>query len=586
MTDTTTAYAKSVVDGTTIAGPYVRAACQRHLDDLETCKARGLYWDPEAVQRFERFCNNVLVIPGGKMDGQPFTLQPMWQFILGSLIGWKRDSDNCRRFRRAYIEAGKGCAKTPHLAALALYGLVADGEAKAEVYLAAATRDQAQIAFRDLVSYIRASDVLSRAVKLSGGVGREFNAAHIGSLSFCRPLSRESGRTGSGLRPSMVILDEVHEVADPAILEILEAGFKARTQPLLVMATNSGHDRHSLCWQERTYGIKVVERDLEADQAFAYICALDEGDDLYEDPSCWVKANPLVGVTLTEEYLANQFKQAKAIPGKANNIERLYGCRWTDAEEIWITRDVWEKNVDDSLRLEAFSGKRAWFGLDLAASNDMSAVAKVFDDGFTEDGKPKLAVFVDCFTPGDTLQDRADRDGMPYIQWRDKGFLHAMPGRKTRLEDIAAHIIKDAGEFDIDLIAYDEYLIHDFKHVVEEEGSVLPMIRHPQGFKQYKEEAPDGSEMTLSMFNSIELLEQVLFEGRVRFHVNPVLTTAVMGAAFALSPSGDLRYFSKSKATVRIDALVATTMAVGAALARFGDPKPISPWESEGFSLV
>ncbi len=584
--DSPTVYAQSVVDGDIVAGPYVRAACQRHLDDLENAHQRGLYWDPEAAQRFEDFCEKILVIPGGKMDGQPFTLQPMWKFILGSLLGWKREIDGFRRFRRAYIEAGKGCAKTPHLAALALYGLVADGEAKAEVYIAAATRDQAQIAFRDMVSYVRASNSLSKTIKLSGGIGREFNAAHIPSLSFCRPLSRESGRTGSGLRPSMVLLDEVHEIADPAILEILEAGFKARTQPLLVMATNSGHDRQSLCWQEHSYGVRIVEGDVEEDQAFVYICALDEGDDLYGDPSCWVKANPLLEVTITQEYLANQFKQAKAVPGKANNIERLYGCRWTDAQEVWVTRDVWEGGIDDSMSLEDFSGKRAWFGLDLAASNDLSAVAKVFDDGYTDDGKPKLAVFVDCFTPGDTLQGRSDRDGMPYTQWRDRGFLHAMPGRKTRLEDIAAHIIADAGTFDIDLIAYDEYLIHDFKHVVEETGNVLPLIRHPQGFKQYREEAPDGSEMTLSMFNSIELLEQVLFEGRIRIQANPVLTTAAMGAAFAMSPSGDLRYFSKSRATVRIDALVATTMAVGAALARFGAAPVLSPWEDANFSIA
>ena len=101
--DRTKSYAESVVSGETIAGPYVRAACHRHLDDLKNGHKRGLVFDHEAAERVFRFFETVLYLPAeGQFEDQPFRLHPSQAFIIGSLFGWKR-KDGCRRFRRAYI---------------------------------------------------------------------------------------------------------------------------------------------------------------------------------------------------------------------------------------------------------------------------------------------------------------------------------------------------------------------------------------------------------------------------------------------------------------------------------------------------
>ena len=74
------------------------------------------------------------------------------------------------------------------------------------------------------------------------------------------------------------------------------------------------------------------------DTTFSYVCGLDEGDNPLTDPSCWIKANPLLGVTITEQYLSEVVAQAKAIPGQLNGILRLHFCVWTDAETAWMAR--------------------------------------------------------------------------------------------------------------------------------------------------------------------------------------------------------------------------------------------------------
>lgn len=565
--DPCTAYARSVVSGETVAGPYVRAAAARHLDDLQNGAARGLEFDADEAERFYRFCRTVLRLSEGQFDGVPFELEPSQKFICGSLFGWKWTRTGKRRFRRAYIEQGKGNGKSPMVGAIGLYGLVADGEAGAQIYAAGATKEQASILFRDAVGMVDKAPALDKHIRRSGGPGREYNLAHMKSGSFFRPVSRETKKTGSGPRPHFALCDEVHEHPDGGVIEILERGFKFREQPLLVMITNSGSDRQSICWHERKHAVNVALQDVEDDTTFSYVCALDDEDDPFEDPTCWVKANPLLGVTITEEYLALQVKQAKDIAAKANGIRRLHFCEWTDAESAWISRKMWESIEDHTLEIEQFRGKRAFAGLDLSAKTDLTAKALVFEDGHADDGKPKFAAFVHGYTPADTLKARAERDGAPYDLWVDAGFLTATPGKKTRLDFIAQDLIDDSEAYDLDFVAYDNFLIADFEAVIGDMGASLPMLDHPQGWNKRKRETPDGEEITLWMPGSIDELETLIMEGRIRVHVNPALRAAVASATFDTSPA-DLRRFTKHKATARIDMAVALAMGIGAATSR------------------
>jgi len=574
--DPATAYAQAVFAGEIVAGPHVRDAAKRHIEDLANGPARGLFWDAAAAGRFYDFCRSVLRLSEGQFDGTPFELEPAQKFVCGSLFGWKLASTGKRRFRRAYIEMGKGNGKSPMVGAVGLYGLTADGESGAQIYAAGATKDQAGILFRDAVGMVNKAPALDRVIRRSGGPGREYNLAHMRSGSFFRPVSRETRKTGSGPRPHFALCDEVHEHPDGGVIEILERGFKFREQPLLIMITNSGSDRQSICWQERKHAVKVAAGEVQDDTTFAYVCALDDADDPFNDPACWVKANPLLGVTITAEYLAIQVKQAKDIAAKANGIRRLHFCQWTDAESAWISRDMWSSVEDPSLDIEDFAGRKAWAGLDLSAKVDLTAKALLFDDGETEDGKPKFAAFVHGYTPAETLRARSERDGAPYDLWVDAGFLTATPGKKTRLDYVAQDLLDDVAAFDVDFVAYDNYLIADFEGILEDMGGTLPLLDHPQGWNKRKRETADGQEITLWMPGSIDELETLIMERRIRVHMNPALQTAVMSATFDRSPA-DLRRFTKHKATGRIDMAVALVMAVGAATARGGAERAPEP---------
>lgn len=553
--DPVRAYAEAVTKGDIIAGPHVRASCERHLRDLKEGEARGLYWDQEAADRALGFFPDVLRLSEGQFEGLPFNLHPAQAFIVGSIFGWHRP-DGTRRFRRAYVEQGKGNGKSPLAGGIGLYGMMADREPGAQVFAAAAKMDQARILFNDAVSMVRQSPMLESRITPSG-INPVFNLADLRTGSFFRPVGRDTGKTGSGLRPHFALLDELHEHPNRDTLEMLERGFKFRRQPLLLMITNSGSDRNSVCWEEHEHAVKVAHGEVEDDTTFSYVCALDEDDDPLEDPSCWIKANPLLGVTITEGYLADVAAQAKAIPGKANGIRRLHFCQWTDAETAWIARETWEACEDPEMRLEDFEGQECWMGLDLGAAKDMTARVMVFRDGEDEEGRPRFAMFAHGYTPGDTLLGRERDDRAPYSVWVDQGHLTATEGKLVRFDHVAADIVDLSQRFPLVLLAYDRWLYSRFDDALEELGATLPVIEHPQGTNRRKDSP-------LWMPESINQLEGLLLEGRLRIEVNPALRSAVASACFYTTPAG-LRRFEKNRSTARIDLAVAAAMAVGAA---------------------
>jgi phage terminase large subunit-like protein len=165
--DPVTRYARQVVAGKILAGPHVRAACQRHLTDLELGPKRGLYFDLSLAARAVGFFRDVLCLNGGEYEGLPYELLDWQVFIVGSLFGWITD-DGYRRFRSAYVETAKGSGKSPLAAGIGIYGMMADGEARAEIYAAATKKDQAMILFRDAVAMVDQSPELSRRLTKSG----------------------------------------------------------------------------------------------------------------------------------------------------------------------------------------------------------------------------------------------------------------------------------------------------------------------------------------------------------------------------------------------------------------------------------
>ena len=543
------------------------------------------------------FFEELLIHSEGQFANQPFLLDPSQRFIVGCAFGWKRKltkvaPSRCpRRFHKLYIEQGKGSGKTPLAAGMCLYGLIADGEPGAQIYSAAADGKQAHICFNDAVAMVRGSPELQRRVTIIGAKPVR-KLTYIGTSAapcFFEPRSKWVKIRGSGLRPHMVSLDELHEHDSADTLEVLWRGFKWREQPLMIEITNAGADRESVCWDEHELARMVALGEIENDKLFSYICSLDEGEDpldlKQDDPALeriWRKTNPLLGTTITFDYVREQVEDALQIPARRNRVLRWYFCQWTDSEEAWIEREVWEACEDASLDEADFAGKfPVWFGIDLSATRDLTVWCTVYHTGSTEDDKPTFAAFCKSYTPGDTLEARMRKDNAPYQAWVTQGWLRASTGIRVDYNQVARDMASHIQLTEARAVAFDKWSWDRFEEPLADAlGGLdrLELWEHPQGtFRR-------SSETGLWMPGSIDALEEAILDKRLRVQPDPVLRMGVSSAVTVENAASNRRW-QKRKSTRRIDALVSLTMGFGAAVrgVKLGTEPSGSPWDDPDF---
>jgi len=562
ISDAATQYALEVVSGKRVAGPQVRGQCARHLRDIEDGHKRGLVWDVAESEKAQGFYADVLKLNGGEFEGKPFELLPWQKFVVGSLFGWQ-GADGYRRFRVAYVETAKGSGKSPLAAGIGMKGLVADNEPRAEIYSAATKKDQAMILFRDAVAMVDQSPELSTRLQKSGTGERCWNLAYMAQGSFFRPISSDDGQ--SGPRPHIGLIDELHEHKTNTVIEMMRAGTKSRRQALIFMITNAGHDRMGPCWGYHEYGAKVAAGEVVDEAFFPFICGLDEGDDPFNDESCWAKANPslqdadLPGI----KYIREQVVEAKGMPSKEAIVRRLNFCQWTDAESPWISGEVW-RGARQDFDWRDLRGRRAVAGLDLSSTTDLTGLVFLVEP--IEKGEPwKLVPF--AFAPEIELQRKEDTDRVPYVRWKAEGYLDTTPGRAISKRNVLQKLSAMCEFFDVLLVGYDRWRIEDLLRMASDEGISLPEMK-PVG-QGYKDFSP-----------AIETFERMLLNGEI-VHAGHKVLDWCMSNAVIEQDGAENRKLSKDKATGRIDLAVAAVMAAGLVNASGAGEK--SFWETSEY---
>lgn len=398
----------------------------------------GLYYfDVAAADAVCRFFEHVLRHTKGRFAGQPFILQPWQRKLLRSLFGWKRKNDGTRRYRYAFIEIPRKNGKSTLASGIALYLLVADGEPGAEVYSAAGDREQAKIVFDQAKQFVKRSDVLDdmlvplrNEIKLKDDDGSKYAV-----------LSADVG-TKHGQNPLGIVFDELHVQKSRDLFDVLRTGMGSRAQPLFVMITTAGDDINSICYEQYEYARQVRDGVIEDDEYFVYI-AEAEADDDWTDPATWRKANPSLGVTVSEEFLEKECERAKATPAAQNTFRRLYLNQWVKQAVRWLDLRVWDEG---NAKVPDLRGRTCYLGLDLASVSDVASTVGVFPP--IEVGEPWW--FVPRFyVPGESLEDRGQRNRAPYKLWSDRGYLTATEGNVIDYAKIKEDIFGDAAIYEV-----------------------------------------------------------------------------------------------------------------------------------------
>jgi len=489
---------------------------------------------------------NKLTHTKGPFAGQPFNLRP-WQItkIIRPLFKLDRKTGK-RQYRMCLLMMPRKNGKTELIAALAIDGLLFDGEAGAEVYSAAADKEQAALAFNVAAEMIRADrDLLAECEILDS----QKRIVHRRSGSFYRAISAEA-YSKHGFNASRVLYDELHAAPSRELWDVLTSSTGARAQPLTIAISTAGHDRHSILFELYAHA-KAVAENPAIDPSFLPIIFEAPKDADWTDEKVWHAANPALGDFRSLDEMRTACARAKAIPAQENSFRRLFLNQWTEQAERWIALAAWDA-CQVPIDRAALRGRRCFIGLDLSTTTDLTAAVAVFPDA---DGFDVLPHF---FVPADRIAARVTRDRVPYDLWVRQGFLTATPGPTVDYEYVRNLLRAWDEEFDVRILAYDPWNATDLiTRLEKQDGFTCVKVR--QGFATLS--APSKS------------LESAILAKRIRHDGHPVLRWNIGNLSVESDAAGNIKP-SKDLSTERIDGGYALIMALDACERHDATPPP------------
>lgn len=574
--DLATRYACDVIDGKVVAGELVIASCKRHLQDLDTGSERGLSFSVEKANHHCGYFPAMLTVTEGAAAGKPFQLLPWHGFVVASLFGWRRQ-DGHRRFRTAWMETGKGQAKSPLMAGIGLNMMGWAGKDRSEVYAIAGDKDQANVLFKDGVAMCRANlpdrdedefeSLESLGEVIIRGTGdNAWKIEHPASGSKFQSLA--SVDSISGPRPYAVLADEIHEFKNSYALQIWKAAIdKMSGDPIMLLGTNTPASNQIVGTEYSELFQKVVTGQAEDDTLFGFIARVDKADreTVFDNEECWVKALPALGITYPVSNIRDRVKTAKLMLSEALATKRLYFGIPSGTDGFWCSEEAWNscQGVVDE---DAMIGADCWLSLDLSKKNDLTALSAIWRKGL------KLYVKTWYFTTKQGIEERSIQDNAPYDQWAEQGLMEAVPGATIDYTFVASKAQAICAKHNVQFLTFDPAKMGDFIDACSDidfgvwqyegpddpEGKGLKLVRHGQGTRIVFQER------ALCMPKSIEKLEDGILDGSIVIDASPV-TTMCASNAIVHADAMNNRMFDKKKSRGRIDGVVSIAQAVGAA---------------------
>lgn len=488
----------------------------------------------EAVEFFARYVKHVK----GRLAGEPFELAP-WQESMTRYIFGTLNPDGARQVRTVYCEVPRKNGKSTYVAGAALR-LLFEGEPGGEIYSAAVDRDQASIVFNIAASMVRKSPQLLSRCKI---IDSQKRIVVPQSESFYRAIPADA--VGShGFNASGIVFDELHTQPNRELWDVLTTSVGSREQPLTMAITTAGHDRNSICWEQHDYALKVRDGIIDDPTFLPVIYAADELDD-WTDPDVWRKANPSLGVSISEEYLAAKCREAQESPLKENAFRRLHLNQWTEQAERWLPMGKWDA-CDAPVDPRALWGRPCYAGLDLATVKDIAALVLLFPDadGFYD-------VLVEFFAPREGARKRQNTDRVPYLDWARAGHMTLTDGDVTDYDAIRERINELSAHYPIKEIAADPWNSTQLQTQLAGDG--FDVVQFRQGFG--------------SMTAPAKELERLLMQGKLRHGGQPVLRWMASNVAAETDAAGNVKP-SKKHSSEKIDGIVALVMSLGRAMLR------------------
>lgn len=480
-----------------------------------------------------------------------------WQcWVFSTLFGWKRLSDDLRRFRTGLILVPRKNSKSTMAGIIGNYMLAADGESGADIRSAATKHDQAKIIFEAALEMAKRSPEF-----------REFFGVVYSKHALTVPATASSflavgadADTLDGLNISCALIDEVHAHKTRHVWDVMETATGTREQPLMLGVSTAGINIAGICYELLSYLRKILEGVFVDETFFGVNWTIDEGDD-WRSVEAHKKANPNYGVSVRPDDLERKVAKASQSPAAINNFLTKHLNVWTKAESTWLSTEVWAKCANPKLRIEDCLGSKCWLTIDLAEVRDIAAKGLLFE---RESGK--FAFFCRFYLPKQTVEASPVAQ---YSGWERQGLITATDGNVTdylRLEDDAVEWVNT---YLPDVVGFDRALA----------SRMMQNLQARLGEKPPVEVLP---QTTVTMDPAMKRLEELVMGQMIEHDGNPVLAWMVSNVVVQRNHKGEVypRKAGGKDSNNKIDGVLALLMGLAKAMVQ--PPDETSVYQSRG----
>lgn len=527
-----TQYAKDVLSGKILTGYLIKLAAQRYLDFMQR---EDMEFRPEMADKPVKFISKLLHTEG-QFYRKPFVLQDWQEFLVYAMFGFYWKGTDKRVCRNAYIQISRKCGKTSLASALALYGLIADGEAGAEIDFVAPSAEQTRIGFRAASNY-------AESINRNGILNCLRNTIIFHPTKGRIRMMSSDAKLGDGFNPHFAIIDEYHALETNDLPNVMMSGMGMRRNSMMIYITTAGFNIYGPCKEYRDMCEDILLGNKSDDSIFALIYELDK-EDFWPDEKNWKKCCPSIDITVSKDYLSSQVTLAK------NNISMEVGVRtknlnqWVETSNVWIS-DEMIKNSMKEVPIQVFDNQSVSAGIDLAAVSDLTVYALMAAPDPNREFEPDKYIFK-CFyyLPSECLEN--NKNWQKYRQWQQHKYLTVNPGNVTDYRYILDDMKGSMDKFCFNGVYYDAWQSTLFIIMATEEG--LPCTPYSQSIGNFTK--------------PVRTFELLLKRGDIVIDDNPITRWCFQNVVLKEDVNQNVKPTKENKEN-KIDAVIAILEALG-----------------------
>jgi len=480
-------------------------------------------------------------------QGRPLKPDP-WQVahFIAPVFGWVRWDDDVedyvRVIRQCWIDVPRKNGKTTIAGGFGTYMLGADGEAGGQVIAAAAGKEQANFCFLPVKELITNSPTLKKFFRPYANV-----IMHKSTGSSFRAVS-SSAALAHGANIHGAIVDEVHVHKTRDLIDAIETGTGARSQPLILYITTPDDGRPGSIYSEKRELIEKLARGVFTNYTvFGSIWGVAESEadmvKLKIDPfseEAFKKANPGYGVSPSRTFLKAEADKAQQSPAFYATYLRLYLGLRTKQATRHIRLEDWDATagmIDEDM----LAGRACYGGLDLSSTQDVTAWCMVFPNRALD----TVDVLWRFWIPEDRVADLDRRTAANATVWKEAGILRTTPGNVVDNAAIIKQILEDSKEFEILSIGFDRWGSNDVvKSLMDEDLTCVPIS---QGFA--------------TMTGPMREMQRLVLTKGLTHGGNPMMRWMIDNLAVAMDASDNIKP-AKNLSSEKIDGVSALANAL------------------------